>query len=148
VGEFDQELKYVADCDYWMRAMQGHHLARIPEFLAIDTIQPGALRSAVTAGVRAETALVRQRYVDLNSRAHLMRHLCNQAWSAAWRRVYWAELLYQYGRARRLGPRRWQRWLQGSAPKLSLVDALMAQVPGVGQSYAWRALRSGGTADG
>jgi hypothetical protein len=148
VGEFDESLKYVADCDFWMRALPRHRLNHVREFLAVDTIQPAALRSSMAARLAEETAGVRGRYVHLQGPAHHLRAAANRTWGAFWRRAYWVTLLTQRQLASRRAPRYWRRWLDTTDPDISVAYALLAQLPVVGRRYAWQALRPAETLDG
>ena len=146
VGEFDSSLRYVADCDYWMRALRAHRLVHVREFLAVDTIQPGAFRSAVGNDLRAETLAVRRRYVRMHGPVHRSRAVANRLWGALWRRLAWLELL-AVSRSVRWPRRRWDRWLRATNPKISAGRAMLAQMPILGDRYAWRVLGSPGGGD-
>ncbi len=146
LGEFDADLRYVADCEFWMRALQHHRLTQVHEFLAVDTIQPGALRSELGEAVVAETEVVRARFTDLHGPGHRARSLLNRIWGALWRRAYWLQFLVRQGAGTRARGS-WAHWLAETQPRISTRDAILAQVPVIGDRFAWRALRSGGRPD-
>lgn len=60
-GAFDETLRYVADCDYWMRLADRRSFRKVNEFLAVQREHAGTLRAA-DAGVALELARVRERY--------------------------------------------------------------------------------------
>jgi glycosyltransferase involved in cell wall biosynthesis len=138
IGDFDDSLRYVADCDFWMRAVASHHLIRIDEFLAVDRIQGAAHRSANANKVLVETAAVRERYVRLGGLAHHARRLRNRLWGGLWRRILWVRLLSRRRRDLAEGP--WARWLALPGLRISLAQALLAQLPLAGERFALRAV--------
>jgi glycosyltransferase involved in cell wall biosynthesis len=140
LGDFDAGLRFVADCDYWMRASTGHGIVKIDEFLAIDTIQGAAQRSASRQAVAIETEAVRRRYARLSGPAHQLLRLRNRLWGAWWRRASWVRLLVasRQGRRRRTGP--WARWLAQPGNRIRPGRALAAQLPMVGERFALSAV--------
>src|SRR6185369_5676723 len=110
-GPFDESLRYVADCDYWMRVGERRRFLKINEFLAIERNHPGTLREDIGAPLWAELERVRSRYVSLTGVDHenrANRHAARHRW---WERIYLLGFLLQAfvpGRIRR-GP--WSRLL-------------------------------------
>lgn len=69
IGRFDDRLRYVADCDYWMRAGSAHKFVRIPEFMAVDSLSSDALRTIAKRELERELRLVRARYSTRSERS-------------------------------------------------------------------------------
>lgn len=73
VGTFQQEVKYLADCEYWLRADRvGMRIAKIHELMAIESNHPGTIRQSVSAAVAAEKCMLLERYAP---------SLCTNPWS-------------------------------------------------------------------
>jgi glycosyltransferase involved in cell wall biosynthesis len=141
LGGFDTGLQFVADCDYWMRAAARHHIAKIDEFLAVDTIQEAAKRSTNALAVAIETDAVRSRYVRTSGIPHQLRRLRNRAWAAWWRRVSWCRLLVSSRRGSSAEARPWNGWLSQPEVRLRYGHALAAQLPLIGERFAVSAVR-------
>lgn len=62
VGPFDDTLSFVADCDYWLRAVSVSTASKIDEIMAIQRDHPGALRMLRSQDLSNEMRLVRARY--------------------------------------------------------------------------------------
>ena len=60
-GGFDESLKFVADCDYWMRVGARFQSRKIARALALERNHPEAKRFARTGDVYKELAEVRSR---------------------------------------------------------------------------------------
>jgi hypothetical protein len=91
-GLFDDTLRYVADCDYWMRIGARQRFAKLNEMLAIERRHEQTLREASEGAVWTELEGVRRRYVEpigprLEQRFKLRTKL--------WFRLYWAALAVQ-----------------------------------------------------
>lgn len=70
VGPFDTSLRYLADCEYWMRAGGAHRFQKIHEFLAVERNHTGTLRQSLASEVEAEISQLRGRYVRLSGDRH------------------------------------------------------------------------------
>lgn len=111
IGPFDVTLRYVADCDYWMRAGADHSFMKIDEFLAIERLHRATLREAIGAPLWAELAGVRSRYVSLDGPDHERRVYDHDVRRGRFEHAYKRDLLFQsfLPRMRRNG--RWTRLL-------------------------------------
>jgi glycosyltransferase involved in cell wall biosynthesis len=88
-GPFDATLRYVADCDYWMRAGVRHRFVKINEFLAVERNHPDTLREAIGSPLWAELDRVRSRYVVLHGFRHRARVTLYR-----WRAKIWVRACY------------------------------------------------------
>ena len=95
VGPFDETLRYVADCDYWMRAGTRHRFLKIKEFLALERNHGSTLRQTVRAPLLSELERVRSRYVSLSGPEHTSSCLRHARRRAQWERAYKLGLLLQ-----------------------------------------------------
>ena len=66
LGPFDESLKYVADCDYWMRATASHTFVKVNEFLSVERDHTGTIRESQAPILWPELDMVRSRYVKLS----------------------------------------------------------------------------------
>ncbi|MBN1755122.1 glycosyltransferase [bacterium] len=62
IGGFKEELKFIADCDYWMRAAKDHKVGKTNEFLAVERDHPEAKRFTGTAELNRELISVRREH--------------------------------------------------------------------------------------
>jgi hypothetical protein len=148
LGDFDATLRYVADCDYWMRAARAHHMTRIDEFLAVDRIQGSALRAEHAASLLKELEIVRGRYVTLQGPRHLLHRLANRTWGGSWRRLLWVRLLMQARRDRHAEHGPWAHWLGLPGLRISYPKAVLGQLPRIGGHFATQAVRGSVTQAG
>jgi glycosyltransferase involved in cell wall biosynthesis len=111
VGPFDERLRFVADCDYWMRAGTRHRFVRMGELLAVERNHQGTLREAESSRVWPELARVRARYVTTIGPEHermMRRHAArSRLYSRLFRTMLWLQVITP--RAFRRGP--WRRSL-------------------------------------
>lgn len=76
VGDFQREVKYLADCEYWLRADQaGMRFAKIHEILAIECNHPGTIRQSLSAVVAAEKHFLLGRYAPSLCTNHFFRSM-------------------------------------------------------------------------
>ena len=132
-GGFDESLKYVADCDYWMRIGALHHGQKLNEVLALERDHPQAKRLAREEQVYRELASVRSRYVPLCGFGFRLQSLLDRCYQMLWYRSYLVSFLWQYllgrGRFRSPGPSKWSHFLGMGAVKVSWPHALLTLVP-------------------
>jgi glycosyltransferase involved in cell wall biosynthesis len=83
-GGFDESLRFVADCDYWMRTGGHRRFVKTNEFLAIERNHPMTLRAVESPELAAELATVRARYVDMTGIRHRLATLHHRARALAW----------------------------------------------------------------
>lgn len=69
-GLFDTSLRYVADCDYWMRCGANRTFRRVTEFLAVERDHEATLRESESSRVWDELAKVRGKYVKTSGFLH------------------------------------------------------------------------------
>ncbi len=103
-GGFDESLKFVADCDYWMRIGARFQSRKIDEALALERNHPEAKRFARTGDVYKELAEVRSRYSKTKGPGYQARVLGDRAHTFLWRRYYFSRFLLSYLRRSRLSP--------------------------------------------
>jgi glycosyltransferase involved in cell wall biosynthesis len=95
-GGFDESLKFVADCDYWMRIGARFQSHKITEVLALERNHPEAKRFARTGDVYKELAEVRSRYSKTKGPGYQARTLANRIHAFLWRRYYFSRFLLSY----------------------------------------------------
>ena len=93
---FDETLKFVADCDYWMKAGRIFTARKINEFLAIERDHPQAKRFAQHDSLKEELQRVCARYNDLDSVQGRVGRIGDQIWAFFWRRYYMGKFLLLY----------------------------------------------------
>ena len=103
-GGFDESLRFVADCDYWMRIGARHRGHKVGEVLAIERNHPEAKRFSQRKAVYRELAGVRSRYTRSKGPRHHARVLADRAHAFLWRRYYLSRFLLSYLRRSRLSP--------------------------------------------
>ena len=152
VGYFDESIKLVADCDYWMRAGASCRFAKVNEFLAIERDHAATLRETMARaagaphprgsdeGYRDELVRVRSRYVLLEGEEHtraLRRHALR---ARLWTRLYALafSLLAIVPQPIRRGP--WSRLLASGQPRIARLPLFFRQVPKLGRYFAGPAI--------
>jgi glycosyltransferase involved in cell wall biosynthesis len=128
LGEFDDTLQYVGDCDYWMRAGDTAKIAKIDEILAVDRLQSDAKRSTASAPLVAELALVRHKHRRVGDRG---RSWLDRAYAAFWRRIQLVRLLTLVAKPRRPSER-WAGLLSGYVVRPHFLPMILSLVPLVG----------------
>lgn len=131
-GPFDTSLRYVADCEYWMRAGAHHAFTKINEFLAVERDHPGAQRFAHGSRVWEELASLRTRYAE-QGHPRVMHWLRR----AAWNRWYSLALALAERTGRTRGA--WSSLLAARALPLRPWSVLLLQVPWIGPRVAGQA---------
>lgn len=96
LGGFDEALKFVGDCDYWMKAGSAFIIKKINEFLAIERAHPQTKRFTKRDSLRKELQRVRTRYCDLVSIQGRVRRIWDRTWAFFWQRYYMVRFLYLY----------------------------------------------------
>lgn len=139
-GAFDETLRYVADCDYWMRAGGRREFRKVNEFVAIERDHHQTLRASAERALNAELRDVRSRYVSLEGRRHEILLRRYQLRKRMWARVYWSIYLLEslLPRVLRRGP--WSRFLNEGRTQISRTDALVMLIPRVGRRFWARAV--------
>lgn len=132
LGGFDESLKYVADCDFWMRAGRQFRFAKVNEFLAVERDHASSLRESGASALSEELATVRARYATPTHRGPRKRMPGPANRERAWRRLYWLSFLVQSltPAGIRRGP--WSHFLAADKTDLIVPRVLQALLPGQG----------------
>lgn len=102
-GAFDEGLRFVADCDYWIRTAHRRRFLRIDEFLAIELDHPGTQRVRYTQELDSELAAVRARHARPQ---HWPQRFFSRVQMSVWHRWIWLRFALQA----KLGPHGRGRW--------------------------------------
>jgi glycosyltransferase involved in cell wall biosynthesis len=140
-GPFDESLRYVGDCDYWMRAGVRHRFRKVHEFLAIERDHPSTLRASKGGPVWSELDRVRARYVTLGGSSH--RRLVRRHWvrQSLWTRLYAVSfLILSIIPGSRRG-RPWRRLIETRSVSIHPLRLVLRAIPGFGRRYAGVVLR-------
>ena len=129
LGGFDESLRYVADCDLWMRAGQSHRFHKVYEFLAVERIHAQTLREATEGGVWRELDDVRRRYVDFDGRLHQQRLRQYRYLSRFWRRLHFLAFTPQWVVAPLLGRGPWSRFISADEAGAPIWRLVGMQIP-------------------
>ena len=108
-GYFDESLKYVADCDYWMRLGELVKVKKINEVLALETNHGDAKRFADRNELERELRAVRSRYVSPEGMVPFARRAMGRLHEMFWKRVYLVWFLYSLWQRDRRPP--WRQWV-------------------------------------
>lgn len=131
LGGFDETLKFVADCDYWMKAGATFNISKISEFMAAERDHPSAKRFAERNALRYELSKVRARYCTPSVGQRYLGSLTDRIWSNLWQRAYLAKFLFYYlldDEGERKSP--WSNFLRLSDSQFrSLTDVLIGFLP-------------------
>ena len=131
-GPFNESLRYVADCDYWMRAGARHTFVKVNEFLAIERDHPDTLRATQSSSVDRELRAVRGKYVLMRGPMHVARSARDLARLVLWRRLYWLAFTLQARRRRPESRAPWSRLLSTGRVRIRMLPALLQHIPGAG----------------
>jgi glycosyltransferase involved in cell wall biosynthesis len=91
LGNFDQSLQLVADCDYWMRAAKQFKVGKINEVLAIEQDHLDAKRFAQATSLQQEIHLVRTRHTKSGTTAPILK-IFDRVYPYIWRRIFLLQL--------------------------------------------------------
>jgi len=136
VGPFDERLRYVADCDYWMRAGARHRFVKLNEFLAIERNHGATLRETKGSTVWPELEAVRARYVRLDGSRHDRQMLRHYLRYRLYRRLYWARLLVKASLPSRFRGTDWRNMLDSGRLELRRARLLLRMAPRLGRAMA------------
>lgn len=128
VGGFDESLRYVADCDYWMRAAARFRFHKVHEVLAVERDHRETLRET-ESGVWTELARVRSRYVRLAGWRHYLLHRRNMRRAQVLERLYSLAILCQSRIPRRLRRGPWARFLGADGTPFNVTETLRSLAP-------------------
>ncbi|HEC86471.1 MAG TPA: glycosyltransferase [Thermoplasmatales archaeon] len=96
LGGFDETLKFVADCDYWMKVGTIFGIRKINEVLAIDRLHGSAKRSLYPDVWRNELKEVRKRYCKSGLIQKNLELFIYRLYGPFWQRYYMVKFLYRY----------------------------------------------------
>ncbi|MGD8330443.1 MAG: glycosyltransferase family 2 protein [Acidobacteriota bacterium] len=131
---FDATLRFVGDCDFWMRAGALYRVHKVEEILAIDAVRTEALRTRYKGQLMAELEGLRGRYGPREGPVYLVYSLAD-----SWRQLVgmqWRFTMFTgMAIAARLLPAwrhagRWKHFLsETESVELSLGRLIMGNVP-------------------
>lgn len=140
-GGFDESIRYVADCEYWMRAGAQWPFARLDEVLAVETDHGETQRALHAVKIRAEVAALRETYGAHGVGSRMLRFR-DRARAAIWRRVLLIRFLKAaYGKGRRGGPDApWASFLKAARPQIQWKPLALSVIPTFGARFYGRAI--------
>jgi glycosyltransferase involved in cell wall biosynthesis len=141
LGGFDTSLRFVADCDYWMRAGSSHRFLKVNEVLAVDREQAASLRQTGADALDRELRNVRSRYVTLEGEHHARQMRRHRLRNAMYRRSYGLGFAIQALLPTVLRRNAWRHFLAVPGVGISPVWAFLSQVPKFGWRYVDRAVK-------
>jgi glycosyltransferase involved in cell wall biosynthesis len=128
LGGFDESLRYVADCDYWMRAADRFRFRKVHEVLAVER-QHGETLRETESGVWTELERVRSRYVQLSGWRNRLRHQRNRRRMQLLDRFYSLAFLCQSRLPWRATRGPWARFLAADETNIDLAETLRFLLP-------------------
>jgi len=132
-GGFDESLKHIADCEYWMRIGEWHRAHKINEVMALERDHPGAKRLAQEKEVYGELETVRARYGRRNGFRFRLQSLLDHSYMSFWYRWWVLSFLFNYFFPRRTSRLQsnpgWSHIIGSRAVKLSLLHGLLTLIP-------------------
>jgi glycosyltransferase involved in cell wall biosynthesis len=134
-GLFDESLRLVADCDYWMKMGAHHRFVKVNEFLAVERNHLDTLRRLQPGAVEAELASVRARYVRSRGLIHTAASGWHRVRLAILRRYYLIRFVRASRRARSGSMTPWGRLLRSGWLEVSISSALGALIPRLARRY-------------
>jgi glycosyltransferase involved in cell wall biosynthesis len=140
-GPFDESLRYVADCDFWMRVGANHQFMKIHEFLAVERDHGETLRSTGRDALLAELRDVRSRYVRLDGPEHRRATMKHGLRIRLLYRVYWLRLTLSAHLPSRLRGTAWRRMLATGSISIDVRRVATLLFPRRGASFGWSLLR-------
>jgi glycosyltransferase involved in cell wall biosynthesis len=135
LGPFDEQLRYVADCAYWMAAGEKHRFVKVNEFVAVERNHPGTLRESTSGAVWEELRSVRARYVHLKGVEHQIRTKVHGIRRRFWHRAYWTAIAVQATLPRPVRASPWRNFLNAT-PDVLVPTILVRTVPFIGGRIA------------
>jgi glycosyltransferase involved in cell wall biosynthesis len=135
-GPFDTSLRYVADCEFWMRAGARKRFHKVDEFLAIERRHGATLRESTDGAVWAELVSVRARYQRPSTWGHRRLALRRRIWF----RLFWLRLTIQSILPSRARRSHWSRFLGAGHSRISLGRVLLMLLPSVGRGQPSRVM--------
>jgi hypothetical protein len=142
IGHFDDQLQFVGDLDYWLRAGETGTIAHVEEVLAVDRMHQRALSQARKVEMAAEERSVRASHgADLDTTPGRR----TAAWAARrekiWARRLSLRFLTASVRHDSTGP--WNRFLTDGDVEVSRLRLIGGQIPRIGYPLLRSSVRSG-----
>ena len=134
IGPFDERLRYVADCDYWMRAGATHRFKKINEFLAVERDHTSTQREAAGSAVWDELATVRSRYMSNRDPARARSRGAMR--ESVWHRLYLLAFLVQASIPSGIRTSPWRSLLGSRVFRFSRARLLLRTLPRFGRRFA------------
>jgi len=130
LGGFDEQFRFVADCDFWMRAARRFRLLKLDEILAVDGTHGGTLRANNREALLAELRVVRRRNGAESGLRGLALRVADLGYHGLHTQAAFLRFAWEWMRTRVLGrsPRRWKRFLNSST-RISLPRLILCLVP-------------------
>lgn len=133
-GGFDESLRFVADCDYWIRIGKRYQGYKVDEVLAIERDHGDAKRFAHARAVEDELHRVRARHEAPLTGSALMWPRIDRMHAFVWRRLLLARFVISWLRRRRkaIDPSQpWAFFLNAAWPiEISLGRLVASALPG------------------
>lgn len=147
LGGFDQSLRFVADCDYWLRAGSSFSTHKVDEILAVQRDHPETLRSSRRTEVDEEIRSVRSRYQQMTGMKSRLLRVTDRLHLFLDRRVRLVRFLNAANRSRRdpgyTGP--WHRFLrEGETFAISRKHIVIGLIPLAGRPMLFRMAKANG----
>ena len=138
LGGFDEQLQFVADCDFWMRAGRRFRFIKLDEVQAVDGRHPGTLRETHRDEVFSELRVVRRKNGAQDGLAGLMFRGLDGIYHVLHTQVAFLGFALEWARSRvlRRPPRRWARFLS-SESEISPVRLMLSLVPDPRRRLGW-----------
>jgi len=141
IGTFDDELRYVGDLDYWLRASAVGTAAHVDEVLALERTHPGSLSESQAVAMATEDRIMRRRHgadaETLEGRVEMARAIRRYK---IWQRRLWLRFLAASRSRNDSGP--WGRFLSHGQLTISPARILLGQLPRSGDRFLPNSVRS------
>ena len=142
---FDESLKFVADCDYWMRIGAHFRGYKVNEVLAIERNHTGAKRFAQGEKLHRELDQVRSRYIRQRGLGYRAQRIGDRIYGFLWRRYYLLRFLYADFKAPSTSGYEnaipWGHFAASKVARVSRVRALATFLPFAGRPFAQKMVR-------
>jgi glycosyltransferase involved in cell wall biosynthesis len=127
---FDEQFRFVADCDFWMRAGRRFRFLKLDEIQAVDGAHSGTLRAGNRDALLAELRVVRDRNGAESGLRGLALRGADLGYFGLHTQAAFLGFAWEWVRTRVLGrtPRRWGGFL-GSDAQISVMRLLLCLVP-------------------
>jgi glycosyltransferase involved in cell wall biosynthesis len=123
VGGFRREVKYLGDCEYWLRLVNnGHRFGKINEIVAIEVNHGETLRSTMADEIAKEKRFLRQRYWPASPLGEAAR-TCVLLYRKVFTPFLYVRFILKVNR--RAGRGAWGNFIRHYRPKASLAGYLM-----------------------